>query len=696
MDTSARMQALRASLAEGDIQSVWQALERWTQTNPPEGDPWHLWGILLQQAGKFPEALAAYEAALARQPEEAALHNNLGVLQQQLGDMDQALHHYQQAYQLAPDKPEYISNLAQAALEQGDAIAALTWCRALLQTAPEAAESYYLLGCALISCGQQAPAEAALQQALLLESHHLQAHFHLGQLLQGQRRLQEASEHYRSLLQQLNRDLRPEVRPLYAQSCNQLAFCLREMGDAGQAADLYSQSLAILPRGTTAVAMNTLLAPIYPNHAAMERWRETFRAGLANLEAHPAELLSAPMQELPPLPFYLAYQGDDVRADLERFGRLFRPHLPAEILLARQPGERLRVAVVTQTLYTHSVMLFFARLLIALPQEAIELCLVTTAHPPQDPLTTALQARADQFICVPPRLEDLRRAVATLTADVIIYPDLGMDPLTYFLAQTRLAPMQVVWGGHPVTSGLSTLDAFFSWDHMEPEGAESHYSEPLIRCQSQPWQYAFPQLPEGYKDRRQLGLPDLGNLYVCPCMLFKIHPDMDAVFQAIIDQDRKAFIVLIGDPGSPDLQRQLQARFQRTITRKPQRIRFIPWLKGNDFYHVLAAADVILDPLHFGGGNVTYQAFAVGTPVVTWAGPFLRGRMTSALYHVLGMPEPMATDHTDYAHRAVRIATTPELRGMLKHNLLSHHETLFQRGDAGPEITDWLLRLSGR
>lgn len=696
MDISARMQALRSRLEEGDTQSVWQALERWTQHNPPESEPWHLWGILLQQAGKFAESLTAYQAALTRAPEDATLHNNLGVLQQQLGDIALALNHYQMAHQLAPDKPDYIRNLAQAALEQGDAIAALTWTRELLQRQPEAADSYYLLGCALVSCGQQAPAEAALQQALLLQPEHLQALFHLGQLLQSQRRLHDASQHYHTLLQILDPVRVPEVRPLYAQSCNQLAFCLREMGDAGQAADLYSQSLEILPRGTTAVAMNTLLAPIYPSHAAMERWREAFRTGLSNLEAHPIALLSAPMQELPPLPFYLAYQGDDVRSDLERFGRLFRPHLPTEILLARQPGERLRVAVVTQTLYTHSVMLFFARLLIALPQDAIELCLVTTAHPPQDPLTSALQARADQFICVPPRLEELRRTVATLTPDVIVYPDLGMDPLTYFLAQTRLAPIQCVWSGHPVTSGLSTIDAFFTWDGAELEGNEAHYSEQLIRCQSAPWQYAAPQLPEGRKDRRQLGLPDLGNVYLCPCMLFKIHPDMDAIFQAIIDQDRKAFIVLIGDPGSPELQRQLQARFQRTITRKPQRIRFIPWLKGDDFYHLLAAADVILDPLHFGGGNVTYQAFATGTPVVTWPGSFMRGRITKAIYQDLNQIEPIASDHADYAHRAVRIATTPELRGMLKHNLLSHHETLFQRGDAGLEITDWLLRLSGR
>lgn len=36
-----------------------------------------------------------------------------------------------------------------------------------------------------------------------------------------------------------------------------------------------------------------------------------------------------------------------------------------------------------------------------------------------------------------------RRAVAQEELDVLVYPDLGMEPLTYFMAFARLAPVQV-------------------------------------------------------------------------------------------------------------------------------------------------------------------------------------------------------------------------------------------------------------
>ena len=35
--------------------------------------------------------------------------------------------------------------------------------------------------------------------------------------------------------------------------------------------------------------------------------------------------------------------------------------------------------------------------------------------------------------------------------------------------------------GHPMTSGLPTIDAFLSADAMEPPDAQDHYSEELVR-----------------------------------------------------------------------------------------------------------------------------------------------------------------------------------------------------------------------
>jgi hypothetical protein len=56
-----------------------------------------------------------------------------------------------------------------------------------------------------------------------------------------------------------------------------------------------------------------------------------------------------------------------------------------------------------------------------------------------------------------------------------------MDPATCALAALRLAPLQIAGWGHPVTTGLPTMDLFVSGELLEGQGAERHYREKLIR-----------------------------------------------------------------------------------------------------------------------------------------------------------------------------------------------------------------------
>jgi predicted O-linked N-acetylglucosamine transferase (SPINDLY family) len=67
--------------------------------------------------------------------------------------------------------------------------------------------------------------------------------------------------------------------------------------------------------------------------------------------------------------------------------------------------------------------------------------------------------------------------------DVLIYPDLGMEPLSWYLSFARLAPVQMAWWGHPVTTGLPSIDYFISL-HDEAPHAQQHYSEQLIRMRA--------------------------------------------------------------------------------------------------------------------------------------------------------------------------------------------------------------------
>ena len=91
-----------------------------------------------------------------------------------------------------------------------------------------------------------------------------------------------------------------------------------------------------------------------------------------------------------------------------------------------------------------------------------------------------------------------------------------------------------------------------------------------------------------------------------------------------------------------------------------------------------AAADVSLDPIHFGGGNTTYEALAVGLPVVTMPAQFLRGRITNALYQQMGMTDLVVNSPENYVDLAVRLATDLDFRRAISEKILASCPVLFE------------------
>ena len=124
------------------------------------------------------------------------------------------------------------------------------------------------------------------------------------------------------------------------------------------------------------------------------------------------------------------------------------------------------------------------------------------------------------------RVLEIAQSIAAGAPDVVVYPELGMDATTFALAALRLAPVQCAGWGHPVTSGLPTIDAMFTSGPMEPSDGDTHYRERLVRLPGIGTRYARPSLPER-ASRAALGLPDRGPLLLFPQSLFKLHPADD-------------------------------------------------------------------------------------------------------------------------------------------------------------------------
>jgi predicted O-linked N-acetylglucosamine transferase (SPINDLY family) len=283
--------------------------------------------------------------------------------------------------------------------------------------------------------------------------------------------------------------------------------------------------------------------------------------------------------------------------------------------------------------------------------------------------------------------------VADQGLDILFYPDLGMDPFTYTLAFTRLAPVQCVTWGHPVTTGIPGMDFYLSSQDLETEDGDKHYTEKLIRLATPAVYYSRPARPSSPKGRGSFGLPEKGHVYACPQTPFKFHPDFDGVLGGILRRDPEGILVLV-ESRYPTWRDLLWQRFERTLPDVRQRIHFVPRLGRPDFLSLLAIADVLLDPIHFGGGNTSFEGLGLGIPIVTLPSNFLRGRITYALYRKMGLMDCVASSPEDYIERAVHLGTDPAWRTTVRKQIQEKCGVLFEDAAAVHALEDFFQKVA--
>lgn len=176
-----------------------------------------------------------------------------------------------------------------------------------------------------------------------------------------------------------------------------------------------------------------------------------------------------------------------------------------------------------------------------------------------------------------------------------------------------------------------------------------------------------------------LGLTRGVRRYACLQPEFKLHPDMDDVFKGILEGDPQGEILLLTTRMS--WTSLLKNRFQRSLGRLVQRVRFIPRMRHDQFLGMLVASDVCLDPLYFGGCNSSCEAMAFGKPIVTLPGNHLHGRFTAALYEELGIRDCIADTVADYIERALAIAQNRDAQEVMAREVRSRSALLFERKD---------------
>ncbi|MBF0294304.1 MAG: glycosyltransferase [Magnetococcales bacterium] len=432
----------------------------------------------------------------------------------------------------------------------------------------------------------------------------------------------------------------------------------------------------------------TMLPAIPASLEEIATWRNRFQEGIADLQTRFHRLDPATLATARSLYYYLAYHNLDDRSLIESLGQLFRAKVPELTMRTTHPPtrlragqRRLRIGFLSQFFYHHTIGRLNEGLIQLLDRTRFELVLIHTPHSKKDAFRDHLDALADRVILLPEGITEQQRVVAAAELDILYYPDIGMSMASYWLTFARLAPVQAMSWGHPETTGVDTMDYFVSSALIEPEGADERYRERLIRLHRLPCCYLWPVVPGAIPDRSAYGLPTSGHLYGCPQSLYKLHPEFDAVLAEIVREDPTGHIVLVA-ADNPIWQDALRARWNARHPGLAQRVLFLPRMTRTRFIGLMANMDVLLDPIHFGSGNTFYEAMAIGTPVITWPGEFMRCRIVAGGYRQMGMTDPpVANRVAEYAALALSFAQDKPRRRAFQRELAEKRAALFV--DAG-------------
>jgi predicted O-linked N-acetylglucosamine transferase (SPINDLY family) len=695
--TEALLGLSMSKFEQGRLREALADAERLGRIDPRSGRAANQIGVVLRAMEQFGGARDAFKRACRLEPGNADFWFNAGAVALQLSLLEDAERSFTKAVSLDASDPGFLQSLGLVRALRGDAVGGVGLLRTALAINPRSAPAWNDLAIALLRSDDVVGALAALQHAVAVDPTYVDAWMNTGvamSQMNNYRAAADAQRHVVELCKTLDGHL---LLVDYLALGGDLPAAREQLALVKATVATNDEGLGILWRD-----LLLSLLPVYEDQAALIGSRERFAATLEAIEAAvKAGAIGATAGETPAIsgfPFYLAAHGEDDKSFNVRLGdlahQILKPLQPKKdrVPKHRRPKrDRLRIAVVGGMFYKHTVWKILTRgWLENIDRDQFELCGYRVAGIFDDD-TQHAGSLLSRFESKQRSLNDWVDLIARDSPDIVLFPELGMEQRTWQIANLRLAPIQCVAWGHPVTSGLPNIDYFLTGAAMEPADGAQHYAETLVTLPNLGIYYR----PEYFRDgqdfsselawaKQAIG-PSADRVFYWSCQtLHKYHPIDDDVYPAIAESVPNAmFGFIVPEVHRVLFERRLQRAFAARGLRYEDFCRLLPSMSGAQFAAVSSLADVYLDSLHWSGGNTTLENLAFDTPMVTAAGRYMRGRHTAAILSIAGLGDWVCGDKQDYIRRAIFLGNLAErmqarqVLGSAKHAVFGDQSAVF-------------------
>ena len=285
------------------------------------------------------------------------------------------------------------------------------------------------------------------------------------------------------------------------------------------------------------------------------------------------------------------------------------------------------------------------------------------------------------------QLRQIQEQAKKSKAVVCYMPSVGMFPLTMWLTNLRVAPLQLMALGHPATTHAHAIDyVVVEEDYV---GDEACFSEKLLKLPKDGMPYRPSASARDLPVPKQLRQnPEIVQIVVCSTTM-KLNPGFLQACKQIMEKSRVPvhFHFLVGQAQGlvyPNVQRVIRMFLGDKVTVYPHQ-------SYADYMAVIRQCDLFINPFPFGNTNGIIDTVSAGLVGVCKTGPEVHEHIDQGLFERLGLPDWLITKNTDeYINAVVRLAEDYEERVALSQKLSGPNKVdLFFKGR--PEIFGDLL-----
>lgn len=720
---------------QGDLESCIECYQIVLQANPKDSQTLNDMGVALNSLARKDEAKASFERAIEINPDSFQAYLNLGGL---IGStsVEDAIKLYHRALEIYPDYPEALNNLGVALKNIDKYQESIDTLKRCIEVRPNYAEARYNLGVTYQSMGKMEEAVDWYKQSLDLKPNYAQAwinlgvcasatmytsnqnekleyaihcyrkaleanpgyseaYNNLGVALQDAEKVAESIPNYRKALE-LNSD--------YPDAHNNLGNALREQDELDEALESYKRALDVKSAN---IGDNSFLRELGRHLIELERipilyhkpeeidecrarYERTLDTALDMVSQR--DLLEYETAALRRIifrltNFYLAYHQKNDRDLQVKFSKLMTRVLWPDIgqyvtseRKRRNFDPRIRVGVASEFLRYHNGSFWAYDWVRHLPRDDYQL-FSYSLNGITDNITKAW-SEISHYRWLPFRDTDYLQSMKVIyedCLDILIIPDVGMTGSSRVLTLTRMAPIQCVSWGHPVTTGSDTMDIYFGSELMEPEDGDHHYHEKLVRLPNLGL-YFEPPIKAPKASRAEFEIPAKKVVFGSVQSLFKYLPQYDYIFPEIARRVPEALFVFGGNKSevvSDKFGLRLKKAFEDAGLPYEKHVKIIPRMDLVTFVRLLGIIDVNLDSIGWSGGITSLRSIAVDLPIVCFPGDYMRGRHTYAMFKMMGLDELITSSLDEYIDLAVKLGNNKSYRKKMSQKVADNKHKVF-------------------